>query len=265
MNKLREYVVTIGHVGMVVLITLLSVFISVGITVFVTYFWGVDFNVMGLFIAILAPLIIAPIASWYLMKLLIKVHHLEIDMRVLATYDVLTGAMTRRAFQTNFETLYRLAKRNKSSLSYIFIDVDNFKKINDSYGHAAGDEVLKAFSLVVKECTRSSDLLGRVGGEEFALVLPGTNVEGAVKVSNKIRCLANQESVLYGDEVIAYTVSFGVAVFDEDNDVEVETLYRHADKALYQAKKLGENCVAHYGSTLKSQSTNNKDKLKVVR
>lgn len=264
MNNLRKHVVNIGHIGMVILITLFSVFISIGITAFVMSFWVTGFNLMGLFIAVLAPLVIAPISSWYLVELLIKVHHLEEGMRTLATYDVLTGAMTRRAFQTNFETLYRLAKRNKSSLSFIFIDMDDFKKINDRYGHAAGDEVLKSFSLVVKECTRNSDLLGRVGGEEFALVLPDTNLEGAIKVSNDIRCWVNQEPVLYGDEVIRYTVSFGVAVFDKDNDVEVETLYRHSDKALYQAKKLGKNCVAHYGPTLKHKNTGDKEKLKAA-
>ncbi len=104
----------------------------------------------------------------------------ELELRRLATTDGLTGISTRRAFKEDAQKFLSLARRHRSQLSAIAFDVDKFKAINDTYGHAAGDVVLKAVSKVAEESLRESDLLGRVGGEEFAVILPDADPAAAM-------------------------------------------------------------------------------------
>ncbi|MDX2350108.1 MAG: GGDEF domain-containing protein, partial [Porticoccus sp.] len=143
-------------------------------------------------------------------------------------------------------TVYQVAMRSQSTLAVIYIDMDDFKKINDTYGHAAGDEVLKSFGSVVSQCKRKSDLVGRIGGEEFSMVLHKTDVGGALKFSNKIRAAAKSETVTFEGQVIDYNMSIGVAIFDKANPLSLDQLMRNADTALYQAKALGKDRVVCY-------------------
>lgn len=254
MNNILENIIDIGHIKVVSLITLFSIVMSLIITISFLEFFGDGAVFIGVLIAIVAPLIIAPVIGWYLVGLIIKSHQLEEAMRTLVTFDALTGVMTRRAFLAHCETVYQVAMRSQSTLAVIYIDMDDFKKINDTYGHAAGDEVLKSFGSVVNRCKRKSDLVGRIGGEEFSMVLHKTDADGALKFSNKIRAVAKSEAVTFEGQVIDYNMSIGVAVFDKANPLSLDQLMRRADSALYQAKALGKDRVVCYEKDKATQS-----------
>ncbi|MBQ0711953.1 MAG: GGDEF domain-containing protein [Porticoccus sp.] len=246
MNNILKNIIDLGHIKVISLITLFSIVMSLIITISFLELFGDGVVSIGVLIAVVAPLIIAPVISWYLVGLIIKIHQAEEEMRTLATFDALTGVMTRRAFLTHCETVYQVAMRSQSTLAVIYIDMDDFKKINDTYGHAAGDEVLKSFGSVVSQCKRKSDLVGRIGGEEFSMVLHKTDVGGALKFSNKIRAAAKSETVTFEGQVIDYNMSIGVAIFDKANPLSLDQLMRNADTALYQAKALGKDRVVCY-------------------
>jgi diguanylate cyclase len=243
---MRNKIAKIGRTGIVTLITIFSVIASVVITVAILILFSSEVEPLPIFISIIAPAIIAPTVSWYMVGLVIKIHQLEMEMRTLATYDTLTGVMTRGAFLSNIESIYQIIRRNKSSLSLVYIDIDDFKKINDTYGHPGGDAVLKSFSSIIKKCNRKSDLVGRIGGEEFAIALPDTGLDGSIQISNKIRLLAKNTRVKYSSKTIQYTVSIGVALFGQENQIDLEQLIRQSDNALYKAKSSGKDCVMEY-------------------
>ena len=246
MNNVIKNIIDIGHFKVVSLITLFSIVMSLIITISFLELFGGGNVFIGVLIAVVAPLIIAPVVSWYLVGLIIKIHQLEEEMWILATFDALTGLMTRRAFLASCETVYEVAVRSQSTLAVIYIDMDDFKKINDTYGHPGGDEVLKSFGSVVSECKRKSDLVGRIGGEEFAMVLHNTDSDGALEFSNKIRALAKNKTVTFAGQTIDYNMSVGVTVLDKDNPLPLDQLMRNADTALYQAKALGKDRVVCY-------------------
>ena len=246
MNNISKNIISIGRIKVVTLITLFSIVMSLIITISFLELFSDGTVFIGVLIAIVAPLIIAPVVGWYLVGLIIKSHQLEEEMRTLATFDALTGVMTRRAFLAHCETVYQVAIRSQLTLAVIYIDMDDFKKINDTYGHAAGDEVLKSFGSVVNRCKRKSDLIGRIGGEEFSMVLHKTDVDGAVKLSNKIRAIAKSEKVFFEGQAIDYNMSIGVAVLDKANPLPLDQLMRNADSALYQAKTLGKDRIVCY-------------------
>lgn len=228
------------------LITLVSIIISILITIFIMETFGSGIDAITLSISIIAPAIIAPSVTWYIVCLLVKIHQLEKEQRTLATYDMLTGLLVRRAFLSKSEALFQLAKRNNSLLSLAYIDIDNFKKINDKYGHAGGDAVLESFGVNLRKSMRKSDLLGRIGGEEFAIVLPDTNMKGAIHALEKIRLLIKKRTVDVSNQNIQYTVSIGVTIFDKNNQVDLEQLIMQSDNALYNAKNSGKDCIVEY-------------------
>lgn len=162
-------------------------------------------------------------------------------MERLATIDDLTGVLGRRAFIARAEALFDLAKEAKSKLSIAILDIDNFKRINDRYGHAAGDQALAHVALTISRETRQIDVLGRIGGEEFALLLPLTGKEDAAHLTNRLRAIvaASVSHAPAGDVVC--TLSAGVDEFGAC-DTLAEVMAR-ADKALYAAKANGRNCV----------------------
>lgn len=239
-------ILKIGRTGIAALITLISIIASVAFTIVTMEIFDREFDPVVISISIVAPAIIAPCVFWHIIGLMIKIHQLEEEARALATYDMLTGLMTRRAFLTNCESVYKLIRRNKSLLSLAYIDIDNFKKINDTHGHAGGDEVLKSFGSGVYKYLRKSDIVGRIGGEEFALALPDTDLESAIHVLDKIRLSVKNTRVIFSDQTIHYTVSIGVALFDQKNQVDLEQLARQSDNALYKAKNSGKDCIVEY-------------------
>ena len=163
------------------------------------------------------------------------------ELEILASTDALTGVKSRRNFFDIGKQYILMAKRDNIPLSFIMLDIDYFKKVNDTYGHMAGDEVLKNFTQIISNNLRKSDIFGRVGGEEFAIMLHNTDKNTALQVAEKIRKQISDDSVKYHDKNINITVSLGVAVLKDDDTLD--SLFNKADKALYTSKQNGRNQI----------------------
>jgi two-component system, cell cycle response regulator len=155
--------------------------------------------------------------------------------------DPLTGLYNRRTFLKRIENEAIRFKRNKNPFSILFGDIDFFKKINDTYGHAAGDAVLVNISHLLKSEKREIDQVARWGGEEFLVLLPETNIAGAVQHGNKIRKLISEKSFIYEGKEINITMSFGVSIFN--GETSIDKTIDLADQRLYLAKESGRNKV----------------------
>lgn len=167
------------------------------------------------------------------------------DLWAQAHIDALTGALTRRAFADDLERAVATYQRNDTDCSLIMFDLDHFKRINDAYGHLAGDAVLRAVGRLVKRELRASDRFGRLGGEEFG-VLVEADVMTATEIAERLR-LAISATVVEGFEHLRFTASMGVAGCDIENDT-VMGLMSKADERLYAAKRTGRNRVCTFGA-----------------
>jgi diguanylate cyclase (GGDEF)-like protein len=169
--------------------------------------------------------------------------HLHGLVKAQAVTDELTGLANRRRFMEVVELELKRAERFQSPLGLLLVDLDDFKNVNDRFGHGTGDEVLRALSDVFRESLRDVDLAARLGGEEFAVLLPETDYSGAAGVAERLRAsLASLELETPDREQFGVTASFGVAVYPEAQSVD--ELLRTADAALYRAKAEGKNRVA---------------------
>lgn len=161
-----------------------------------------------------------------------------------ASIDGLTGISNRGDFERQIAKYVSNAKRYGRNLSVFLFDIDDFKKINDTYGHQTGDEVLKGITETVKNNIRSCDLIARYGGEEFAVLLPETSAEMAAELAERIRIRISETTVRAEGKSINATASFGVAYLKPET--EVHELIKKADENLYIAKKNGKNQIAFY-------------------
>jgi diguanylate cyclase (GGDEF)-like protein/PAS domain S-box-containing protein len=161
-------------------------------------------------------------------------------LSLLAVTDELTGLNNRRALQGKLEEEFRLSRRYEHPLSLLMIDVDHFKKFNDSYGHLAGDEVLKGVALWLRDLVRTTDFVARFGGEEFAVILPNTGLGGALLLAERVRAAIARPR----PDLKSVTISIGVAALTSDHS-DVNALVSNADEALYRAKAEGRNRVLH--------------------
>jgi diguanylate cyclase (GGDEF)-like protein len=166
--------------------------------------------------------------------------HLEEQLKKLANRDDLTGLFNRRYFLCRAKQMLIHSQRYNTLLAMALIDIDNFKSINDSYGHPAGDEVLKNFARECKEFFRESDIYGRIGGEVFAILLPKASANEALKAMNKFRQKISEQQCIFNGNSMRITISIGISMA-ESHVTNIETLYSIADKALYQAKNNGRN------------------------
>jgi diguanylate cyclase (GGDEF)-like protein len=164
------------------------------------------------------------------------------------TLDDLTGLYNRRFYDQKILAEYRRSRRNLTPLSLVVIDIDHFKKVNDKYGHLAGDECLVAVSTCIKECLRrSADISCRYGGEEFCLILPETDSKGALALAEELRESIANCQINYNNSTIMLTISCGISTYLQQKNVQLEHLFAAADKALYQAKHNGRNQVKQQG------------------
>ena len=161
-----------------------------------------------------------------------EIHTKSQELEILANFDPLTLCLNRRSMALKFEALFSQAKAERKQLCCLMVDIDFFKSVNDRYGHATGDQVIKAVADVLKTCTRDSDLVGRYGGEEFCVVLFKLHLDQAVQIAERIRQTIEKKSC----SGINITISLGVSCL-ESNTNKPEELINQADKALYAAKK----------------------------
>jgi diguanylate cyclase (GGDEF)-like protein len=163
-------------------------------------------------------------------------------LKDLATRDSMTGILNRGSFFERSQHLLVLSQRQKSTVSFILMDLDHFKAINDTYGHFAGDRVLIHFTHTIQSLLRQSDLIGRVGGEEFALFLPDTTPDDAFQLAEIIRTTISNAILNIDGKTITYTVSLGIES-SHSNDDSIDTLFKRADAKLYGAKNKGRDRV----------------------
>lgn len=170
-----------------------------------------------------------------------------------AHQDFLTGLLSRKAFQSSFEQEISRAKRHNHNISMIFFDLDNFKNINDTYGHLAGDEVLKGVGKVLLDSKRKEDVACRFGGDEFIILLPETNKLMGRLVGKKLLDQINSLIVCHEDKKISVACSGGLASFPQDSR-DGQDLMSCADQALYQAKSRGKHDLNLFSEEKKGHS-----------
>ncbi|MFO8057009.1 MAG: diguanylate cyclase [bacterium] len=184
----------------------------------------------------------------------VRVHHdikrLQEELRIsnrrleeLSNTDDLTKLYNRRYFMELMELEFQRAQRYESSLSFVMIDIDNFKSFNDNYGHLLGDRILYEVAQLLRETLRVHDIVGRYGGEEFGLLMPATDDKGALVVAERYRKRVEEFVLFEADKELRITISLGVASSPHPEIKTVDDLIRLADNALYKAKSNGRNRV----------------------
>lgn len=164
------------------------------------------------------------------------------QLQQLSSTDRLTGLYNRGHWEENLKATYARHQRYGNNSSLIMFDIDHFKRVNDTYGHQAGDKVIEQVAHLVREHVRDSDVAGRYGGEEFGVVLSDTDKAGARMFAERLRKAVEEMDVPYGDVVIRFTISLGVADLSQPSNSHAD-LIAWADEALYTSKKTGRNRV----------------------
>lgn len=176
----------------------------------------------------------------------------EQRIRELADYDVLTGLPNRRLLHERFSQLLAAAERDKEELAVIFLDLDHFKRVNDSLGHSVGDELLCEVARRLSSVIRRVDTLARLGGDEFIFAMPGFHSAAAADVARRLLEVFVKPFEIASHE-LTVTPSLGISIYPNDGN-DLETLLRNADTAMYQAKEIGRNAFQFYSSEMNSKS-----------
>ncbi|WP_295007958.1 EAL domain-containing protein [uncultured Dechloromonas sp.] len=176
----------------------------------------------------------------------------EQRIRELADYDVLTGLPNRRLLRERFTQLQAAAERDKAELALIFLDLDHFKRVNDSLGHSVGDELLCEVARRLGSVVRRVDTLARLGGDEFIFAMPGFHTAAAADVARRLIDVFARPFEVAGHE-LTVTPSLGISIYPHDGE-DLETLLRNADTAMYRAKEIGRNAFQFYASEMNSSS-----------
>jgi diguanylate cyclase (GGDEF)-like protein len=201
-------------------------------------FWYTDYSTLNLVFLTLGAVVIPGLT----MGAVVMAHDAILTAsEEVASRDFLTNALSRKAFIEHATRQMSTAARTGRPLSLLLLDIDHFKSINDRYGHAVGDEVLRDFTLIMHSALRAADCLGRLGGEEFGLLLYGASPAEARAISERLRALVETNRVRIGDHLTAYTMSGGLAHWSPSESLQELTL--RADTALYAAKEAGRNRI----------------------
>lgn len=173
------------------------------------------------------------------------------ELEHLSITDELTGLENRRAAMNRAKHILTLARRSDEPVSLAIIDIDHFKRINDQYGHPFGDKVLKQVALQLKQSARDSDILARIGGEEFCLLMPNTDSRGANELCERLLRGSRSMIITHREDTIPLTVSIGLTTTHHQDDYDFDTLYAQADEALYRAKAGGRDKTEAYAPSIK--------------
>ncbi len=171
-----------------------------------------------------------------------KLEKLNSQLYELATTDGLTKLLNRRHFMAMARKEFVRQRRKNTCSSLLMVDIDGFKQVNDTFGHAMGDEVIIAVARVLESDLRQYDYLGRFGGEEYVMLLPDCDVNAAYEIAQRLCKDVSEREISFQKDSISVTVSIGISELTSD-DIEVESAFHRADSALYQAKDKGKNCV----------------------
>ncbi len=199
--------------------------------------WSTSIYNTGSFLLLYLVMLVGSIGFILLAK-----EKLDLEIVKAASFDELTDIFNRRTFVSHAKEYISLFSRKKEKISYLLIDIDNFKKINDVHGHYTGDIVLKEFAAKIKTQLRDYDLFGRYGGEEFAVLLPETDEKDSAEVAERLRKTIEDMYVSINPE-IKFTISIGAVTLIPDSETSIDIFYKLSDDALYMAKTQGRNRV----------------------
>lgn len=247
----------LGRVNSSVALTVLSMVISQIITYSIYKIGRTDISLYGRISSFVSPLLITPFLGWWFLGLLIRISKLEKEMRLLATYDTLTGVHSRYSFLAICSNILNLLNRDNLPITVLYIDLDHFKHVNDTFGHDTGDYVLKSIGKYILDNIRKSDIAGRMGGEEFVVALPNTIIDDGINIAEKLR-KGIYENKFYNRNNIAMkiSVSIGISSNSDIGNNAIEELLKKADIALYDAKRNGRNRLFVYQDCVQLKYSN---------
>ena len=240
--RLHETIKSLGKFRAILVITLLAVAFSVVITYLITTWFGGGPGAIGLIAGAVIPAVIAPIFSAVMIDLIFKLDDARAELQRVSILDDLTGVYTRRHFLKVAAEEFLRAERYGHEFSIIYFDLDDFKLVNDRFGHQTGDRMLQAVSQICMRNRRAIDTFARLGGEEFAYLLPATNGQGASEVAERVKRLLSGEPICVNGDCYNITASIGVAVYSHQYDSLDEMLAR-VDQVMYTAKAQGKNRI----------------------
>lgn len=241
-SRLNDWMLQVGRLWVTLGITLVTVVFSVGMTWFANAVFMPHVPVEEwLYISILAPLFISPPICMVVLSLLYQLADARATLVTMSETDPLTGAGNRRFFIDRARLALQDAKTSRVPVSVILLDIDNFKRLNDSYGHAVGDAAIIAVAEVCRQAIRAGDVFCRWGGEEFIVLLPGAGLETAAVLAERLR--AAVAAAIVDGVSSGLTISLGVAEWDGSGET-LDAVIARADQQLYVAKHLGRNRVA---------------------
>lgn len=240
--RLHQAIKSLGKVRMILLITLLAVALSVAITHLITTWLGGGPSTMGLITAAVIPAIISPVFSTVMIDLIIQLDGARAELQRLSVTDDLTGVFNRRQFLNLAEQEFVRAERYGQEFSIIYFDLDDFKQVNDRFGYQTGDKMLLAVSQICMRNKREIDTFARLGGEEFAYLLPATNGQGALEVAERVKRLLSSEPVCVNGDCYNVTASIGVADYHRQYE-SLDEMLAHVDRVMYAAKAQGKNRI----------------------
>jgi diguanylate cyclase (GGDEF)-like protein len=240
---LRKIFIRLGYFWASILLCLTTVVMSLTITLVVSLVVdGETPTATGWAIATLAPAVISAIFTFSFLRMLFHLYSIEDELRRLSITDDLTQAYNRRYFFEWAEKEVARSQRYGTTFSLIIFDVDDFKKVNDHFGHTTGDLVLRGISETCIRASRQADIFARYGGEEFVFLLPDTDQQKAIAFAERIRRLLAGSRFQSPRGEITVTVSLGVKTYDGVS-ADLGEMLVQADDALYTAKRLGKNRV----------------------
>ncbi|MCZ6458764.1 MAG: GGDEF domain-containing protein [Gammaproteobacteria bacterium] len=235
-SQFQLFVVCVGVTGFAVLVTEMS------LVAILMFFGPAAFNVPNLFyLGAAIPAIIAAPTTYVMARTGLELSHAHTNLRRLANTDELTGLINRRSFFASANQILAEAETAGGSIALLVIDADYFKQLNDTYGHATGDAALQFIAERISSCVRKDDFTCRLGGEEFAILLPGMTEETACPLAKRILERISTQPMLFDNKIIEMSVSCGVA--DTTISYDMNALFKAADDALYAAKDAGRNRI----------------------
>lgn len=193
-----------------------------------------------------------------------KTHQLEKELKKLSETDELTGVLNRRAFMLELEQDYQTQSDHNGHLTCLMVDIDHFKEINDMVGHLSGDQVITQVASICKHAIRASDYIGRLGGEEFGIILNHTNAIQAFDVAERIRQSISSTACHVDGHEIYPTVSIGITELNQDT-LSVKALLVEADKAMYYSKRTGRDQVTIYHPNLPDLKVHSAPKTRILK
>ncbi len=246
---IKQNMRNLTHIKSVFWITVISVALSLMLYFAVAILLDAEINRKSIFMTIIIPALVASFVSNMFIKNAKKIESLKSDLYRMATIDSLTGLATRPVFMSEAEELHRRALDNRVQMTVVYMDLDNFKDINDMFGHAAGDAALVYAGEAIRETFGIDVLKGRIGGDEISIVLYDTQRGDMIDMLQKFRAkLSGYRSTFHGSNINILTVSIGISEsIPYRTGLSFDAMLAQADKALYYAKHHGKNCAVSYG------------------